>query len=152
MQASLRSFLSRDTSPSASPSPKKILSNGRNRLQNTWSGNSTNNEEKKFNPEKKFYKNQTKKSLPPKPPERRKTLEDIELEKIDDEPIGVSYKQYEVLEAILKQQSVFFTGAAGTGFSLCLSLCLSLSLSSLLTCPSQGSLLFYICFENFLKN
>jgi hypothetical protein len=118
MQASLKSFLSKEPSSpsSSSSSPKRILSHGGQRLQNTWIGNSIN-EEKKFNSEKKFYKKQNnqKKFLPPKPPEKRKTLEDIELEKIDDEPIGVSSKQYEVLEAILKQQSVFFTGAAGTG-------------------------------------
>lgn len=124
MQSSLLAYLSKEASTKFQSSTS--LRDGR--TGNTWGNESQDDDQEIHNTKKmnnsakgKLNSSRNIKRLPPgKPAERKKiTLEDLELEKIDNDPILLSSKQYEVIEAILNHQSVFFTGAAGTGSSKC---------------------------------
>jgi hypothetical protein len=141
MQSNLLSFMSKDNnSGAASSSPSRSYSRAcasapgeSGRYTNSWNESHENNLKTDFNKNKTIFPTKgniksSKKFLPPKAPEKRKTLEDLELDEIDNDPISLSSKQYDVIEAILNQQSVFFTGAAGTGKSFILHLLRNLSI------------------------
>lgn len=152
MQSSLLSFMTKDqtadhSSKSSSPSRSSTLassrlsagvtsgSSGVSKYVNSWNEGQEDNQRMDYKRNNFFPKgnlkssalSSSKKFLPQRPPEKKKTLDDLELEAIDNDPIGLSSKQYEVIEAILSQQSVFFTGAAGTGKSYILHLLRDLS-------------------------
>ena len=131
---------------------QSFLSKGNQQLRtinNQWEDSNTatsaninrnNNEKKNFKSQKNYYNSShlnssssSSNSLSSSVNSSKKitdkqilSLEEIDFDLINEDSIQLSRKQFEVLETILNGKSVFFTGAAGTGYFLIhLSLCLS---------------------------